>query len=65
MTPVLRLLVIVRIAVDVMQDDDVSRGQVDAESSGSSGQQEHKDVPVRVELVNQDNSVKADRGKGL
>lgn len=50
-TPVLCLLVVVWIAVDVMQDDNVSWGQVDAESSSSGGQQEHKDLPVRVELV--------------
>lgn len=62
MTPVLCLLVVVRIAVDVVQDDDVSRGQVDAESSGSSGQQEHKDVPVSIELVNQHDPVIVDRG---
>lgn len=62
MTPVLCLLVVVRIAVDVVQDDDVSGGQVDAESSGSSGQQEHKDVPVSIELVDQHDPVIVDRG---
>lgn len=63
-TSVLCLLVVVRIAVDVMQDDHVGGGQVDAEPSSSSGQQEHEDVLVRVELVDQDNPVVADRGRG-
>lgn len=62
MTPVLCLLVIVWIAVDVVQDDDVSGGQVDTESTSSSGQQEHKDVLVCVKLVDQHDPVVVDVG---
>lgn len=63
-TPVLCLLVIVWIAVDVMQDDDISGGQVDTEPTCSGGQQEHKDVLVCVKLVDQHNPVVVDRGRG-
>lgn len=34
-TPVLCLFVIVRIAVDVMQNDNISRGEVDAQATGT------------------------------
>lgn len=53
------LFVIVRVAVDIVKDDHIGRGQVNAQPSSSGGQQEHKYVLVCVELVNQPNSVKA------
>ena len=52
-TPVLCLLVVVRVEVNVVQDDGVGSSQVDAQPPGPRGQQEHKDVRVGVELVNQ------------
>lgn len=55
----LRLFVIVRVAVDIVNDDHIGWSQVNAQSSGSGGQQEHKYILVCVELVNQLNSVKA------
>ena len=53
MTPVLGLLVVVRVEVDVVDDDDVGGRQVDAEAAGSRRQQEDEDLLVPVELVNQ------------
>ncbi len=50
---VLGLLVVVRVEVDVMQDDDVGGGEVDAQPPGPGGQQEHVDLFVIVELVYQ------------
>lgn len=52
-TSVLCLFVVVGIAVDVMEDDDVRRGEVDAQAPGTRRQQEHKYVRIRVVLVNQ------------
>ena len=53
MTSVGRLLVIVRVIVDVVKDDHVGSGKVDTETPGSCRQQKHKDRVVRVELINQ------------
>lgn len=53
------LFVIVRVAVDIVKNDHIGWSQVNAQPSGSSGQQEHKYILVCVELVNQPNSVKA------
>ena len=50
---VLRLLVVVRVTVDVVEDDGVGRRQVDAQAAGARRQQEHEDVRVVVVLVYQ------------
>lgn len=55
MTSVLCLFVIVRIAVDVMQNDDISWGEVDAQATSTRWQQEHEYVRIRVELIDQHN----------
>jgi hypothetical protein len=52
-TAVLGLLVIVGVEVDVVDDDDVGGGQVDAQAPSARGQQEDEDGGVFVELVNQ------------
>ena len=50
-TPVLCLLVIVWVEINVMQDDCVGRGQVDAQATSSRGEQKHEDLLVFVKLV--------------
>ena len=55
MTSVFCLFVIVGIAVDVMKNDDISWGEVDAQATGTRWQQEHEYVRIGVELINQHN----------
>jgi hypothetical protein len=52
-TPVLRLLVVVGVEVEVMEDDCVGGSQVDAKPSGLGGEDEDEDAVVGVVLVNQ------------
>ncbi len=47
------LTIVVRIVIDVMQDDDIRGGQVDAESAGLGGQQEDENIVILIELVDQ------------
>ena len=54
MTPVLRLLVVVRIEVEVVEDHGVGGSQVDAEAACSGGQYEDKNVLLLVELINKE-----------
>jgi len=51
MTPILRLFVIVRVEINVMQYDDVGSGQVDAHAASFRRQQKYKNVAVCVECV--------------
>lgn len=53
MAAVLRLFVVVRVKVHVMNDDCVSCGQVDADSPGLGGQQENKQILILVVQVYQ------------
>lgn len=53
MTPVLCLLVIVRIKVQIVKDDSVGGSQVYAKTTGSGGQDEDEDVGILVEVVYQ------------
>ena len=53
MAAVLCLLVVVGVEVDVVEDDGVGRGQVDAQPARLGRQDEEKDAVVRVELVYQ------------
>ena len=55
MAAVLRLLVVIGVAVDVVEDDHVGGREVDALSPGTSGQQEHKDLGVVVEVIDEAN----------
>ena len=56
-TAILSLFVIVRVEVNVVQNDDVGSGQVDAKTPGSRRQQEDEQVRVVVVVVNQLQSV--------
>ena len=53
MASVLRLLVVVRVEVEVVEDHGVGRRQVDAESPRPCGQDEDEYLWVIVELVNE------------
>ena len=53
MAAVLCLLVVVGVEVDVVEDDGVGRGQVDAQPARLGRQDEEEDAVVRVELVYQ------------
>ena len=55
MATILCLFVVVWVAVDVVQDDHIGRGEVNAQPPCLGGKQEHKDVLIRVELVDQAN----------
>ena len=57
MAPVLGLLVVVRVKVEVVEDDGVGRGQVDAEPARPGGQDEDEDLGVFVEVVDQELSL--------
>ena len=54
MAPVLGLLVVVRVKVEVVEDDGVGRGQVDAQTARPGGQDEDEDLGVFVEVVDQE-----------
>ena len=54
MAPVLGLLVVVRVKVEVVEDDGVGRGQVDTEPASPGGQDEDEDLGVFVEVVDQE-----------
>ena len=56
-TAILSLFVVVRVEVNVVQNDDVGSGQVDAKTPSSRGQQEDEQVRVVVVVVNQLQSV--------
>ena len=51
--PVFSLFVIVRVEVDVVENDAVSRRQVDPQPAGFCRQEENEDLFVLIELVNQ------------
>ena len=53
MAPVLRLLVVVRVEVQVVEDHRVGRRQVDAQAPRPGRQNEDEDFRVLVELVYQ------------
>ena len=53
MAAVLGLLVVVRVEVEVVENDGVGGRQVDAETAGFGRQDEDKDAVVVVELVDQ------------
>ena len=53
MAPVLRLLVVVGVEVDVVEDDGVGRGQVDAQPARLGRQDEEENTVVGVETVYQ------------
>lgn len=55
MTSVLCLFVVVGVTVDVVQDDNVGRGEVDAKAARARRQQEDKYVRICVVLINQHN----------
>lgn len=61
MAAVLSLLIIVRVPVNVVQDDDVCWREVDAEATRAGRKQEYKYVVVVVELVNQHNSAEDEK----
>jgi hypothetical protein len=52
-TPVLGLFVVVRIEVEVMQDDSVRSSKVDPQASRLGRQNEDKNTAIVVELVDQ------------
>ena len=52
-TPVLCLLVIVRIEVQIMEDDCVGGCQVDTQTSSPGGEDEDEDVRILVEIIYQ------------
>ena len=58
MAAVFRLLVVVRVEVDIVEHNNVSCRQVDAESARARRQQEDEDVGLRVVSVDQFLSVK-------
>ncbi len=53
MTPVFGLLVVVGVEVEVVKDDGVGGGQVDAQSSGFGRKNEDENTIVGVVLVDQ------------
>lgn len=53
MTAVLSLLIIVRVEVNVMEDDRVSSSEINSQAPGSCRQQEHENVIIICKLVNQ------------
>ena len=53
MAAVFGLLVVVRVEVEVVENDGVGGRQVDAETAGFGRQDEDKDAVVVVELVDQ------------
>lgn len=55
MAAVFCLFVVVRVAVDVVEDDHIGRCEVDALAPGTGGQQEHEDFRVIVEVINEAN----------
>ena len=50
-TPVLCLFVVVGVKVEIMENYGVGSRQVDAQTSGSGGKNEHKDAVIIVVLV--------------
>ena len=52
------LFVVVRVEVDIVQNDNIGSSEVDTETSSSRREEEDKDVAVRVVRVNQILSVK-------
>ena len=57
-TTIFGLFVVVRVEVDIMENDYIGSSEVDAETSSSRREEEDKDVAVRVVRVNQILSVK-------
>ena len=58
MTPVLSLFVVVRVEVEVVEDDGVGRRQVDAQTSRLGRQNEYENALVGVKLVDHNLSAK-------
>jgi hypothetical protein len=57
-TPVLSLFVVVRVEVEVVEDDGVGRRQVDAQTSRLGRQNEYENALVGVKLVDHNLSAK-------
>ena len=65
MAPVLGLLVVVGVEVDVVEDDGVGGGEVDAQPARLRRQDEQENTAVRVELVYQVLPANARRERAL
>lgn len=53
MAPVFCLLVVVRVAVNVVEDNNVGRGQINAQATSFGGQKEYKYTHICIELIYQ------------